>query len=89
MPDKRHEEHMSKNPIATKREQMGLSRHEFAILLGVNYSVLGNVETGRTHLPRSWAEKVREAGLDYPALAAANAEWRQELHLALKSAKGA
>lgn len=80
---------MKQNPLTNQREAMGLSRRDFALMYGLNYSLLGNVETGYAALPKNWEAKLAGSGIDFPALRQANDDWRAALVEALKSAKGA
>lgn len=68
-----------KNPVTAVREEMGLSRQQFALALGVSYSVLAAHEVG---LPARMAPQVRRGldrlGLDGERLAQDYAAWREQ-----------
>lgn len=75
-----------KNPVIEARERAGMSRKQFALALGVSYSVLAAHEVG---LPGAMAPQVRRGlaalGLDAEKLAQEYAEWRKQAGEAVRA----
>lgn len=79
------EEHVPMNPVSCHRQGLGLSRREFAQLLGVAYDRIAAIERGHARqIPATWATPLANAGVaDFAALRAAYAEWRKSVAMSL------
>ena len=67
------------NPIMILRKKMRLSRNDLALILGVSYSAVAQVEQGKVAtIPETWRRGLEELGIDYYDLQESFLEWREE-----------
>lgn len=67
------------NPITILRKKLRLSRNDLALILGVSYSAVAQVEQGKVAtIPETWRRGLEELGIDYYDLQESFLEWREE-----------
>lgn len=65
------------NPIKAIREARGISRAEFAMMLGRSYNQLATIELGHARaIPTTWREQLEAAGCDFDQLSRDYTAWR-------------
>ena len=66
------------HPLVTLRENAGISRRDLAILAGMDYHAVYEVERGYTaYLPGALRRALVEMGIDLPELEAELLVWRR------------
>ena len=76
-----------KCPLRAIREAKGISRRQFALMIGRSTALVSYVENGNsTTLPTSFRPGVEALGAEFDALATSFAEWRHSLGTSLKEA---
>ena len=65
------------NPIKLARERIPLSRHQFALLIGISYPTLWAVESGsRIKVPKKILRSLQDLGVDVTGLKDSYDHWR-------------
>ena len=67
-----------RGPLGVLRGGLGISRTEFAVVLGVSYDSAYQAEAGRKKLSAAAQEALREIGADVEDLLQRQAEWVEE-----------
>jgi DNA-binding XRE family transcriptional regulator len=76
---------VEKCPLQLAREARNMSRAKLALILGVSYTTIQAVESGRQQtFPEKWRAQLEAAGLNYEALAKAYPAWRAALMAAAR-----
>jgi transcriptional regulator with XRE-family HTH domain len=74
------------HPLITLRKRAGISRRELAILAGVAYMAIYEVETGIYRgIPRALRKALADMDADVPQLEADIAAWREACSRALSA----
>lgn len=66
------------NPLVATRKARGLSRPQFAMLVGLGYTQIASAEAGhQLTLPERWRPNFESAGLDFDGLSGQYTTWRE------------
>jgi transcriptional regulator with XRE-family HTH domain len=66
------------NPIMILRKKMRLSRNELALIMGISYAGVAQVEQGKmAAIPDTWKRGLEELGIDFYELQEDFLEWRE------------
>lgn len=66
------------NPLVQARKDKGLSRPQFAMLVGLGYTQIASAESGHHQkLPEHWRANFESAGLKFDDLSSSYLAWRE------------